>query len=653
MAGLGKTIAGQQEAPGGLAGALQGLWDEATGAFARYGRRSGAQRDASLALLNQAVDPNTDPLTGAGQKLLGLAGLITHPLAFFPTGDEWRQRLAAAGNTSRLGQSIGGMLGDLPSIVDPHLLAGGGVLAAAPLVGKLGKGRGLSDLMGDATDAELAALKARLETEAAQMGGAASATTREEALKNLTEAVTPKEFRTQSYKTVAEDGTTQWVPGTLRANPSSVPRFESSMSLADIKRYIDQYGEAPKPRDKTELVTQSYKEVYPDGTVKFAPGTLRTKRFAAPVDDGALAMAPLASKLINKADDAGIIAYHGSPHYFDKFDMSKIGTGEGAQAYGHGLYFAENEGVADGYRKTLGGKGMDVGAIVAKHYPDAPLSEEATAAIYRAAVNGKPDPKDAAKSVQMQVRDLRDDGQSFLGAPGEKGQKLAAAISDIRDIQKGSMYQVRIDASPDELLDWDRPLSEQPEVWSKISGESRLQSQQAILADGDRLVTYAQKAEVPTLVGVKVQSELRKGASLEDAFANVRKLGGSIQDAEKSAKWTADVDKLKAAIGSGDVTLKGTVPGDWTGARIAKDVPGMKPDEIAETLKARGVKGIRYKDQGSRGTDGGTYNYVIFDDKLITILKKYGIPMTAGAGGAMMVAGQDMPPEFAAQMGGT
>jgi hypothetical protein len=27
-----------------------------------------------------------------------------------------------------------------------------------------------------------------------------------------------------------------------------------------------------------------------------------------------------------------------------KFDMSKIGTGEGAQAYGHGLYFAEKEG---------------------------------------------------------------------------------------------------------------------------------------------------------------------------------------------------------------------------------------------------------------------------------------------------------------------
>lgn len=48
-----------------------------------------------------------------------------------------------------------------------------------------------------------------------------------------------------------------------------------------------------------------------------------------------------------------IRAYHGSPHDFDKFDLSKIGTGEGAQAYGHGLYFAESEPVAKSYRDKL------------------------------------------------------------------------------------------------------------------------------------------------------------------------------------------------------------------------------------------------------------------------------------------------------------
>ena len=58
-------------------------------------------------------------------------------------------------------------------------------------------------------------------------------------------------------------------------------------------------------------------------------------------------------------DEAGdavrqtIRAYHGSPHDFDKFDASKIGSGEGAQAYGHGLYFADEEDVAKHYRDTL------------------------------------------------------------------------------------------------------------------------------------------------------------------------------------------------------------------------------------------------------------------------------------------------------------
>jgi hypothetical protein len=51
-------------------------------------------------------------------------------------------------------------------------------------------------------------------------------------------------------------------------------------------------------------------------------------------------------------------AYHGSPHKFDKFDSTKIGTGEGAQAYGHGLYFAEDPKVAGSYARTLSNRDM-------------------------------------------------------------------------------------------------------------------------------------------------------------------------------------------------------------------------------------------------------------------------------------------------------
>ena len=48
-----------------------------------------------------------------------------------------------------------------------------------------------------------------------------------------------------------------------------------------------------------------------------------------------------------------IRAYHGSPHDFERFDASKIGTGEGVQSFGHGLYFADNPAVAEEYRRML------------------------------------------------------------------------------------------------------------------------------------------------------------------------------------------------------------------------------------------------------------------------------------------------------------
>ena len=46
-------------------------------------------------------------------------------------------------------------------------------------------------------------------------------------------------------------------------------------------------------------------------------------------------------------------AWHGTPHYFKHFDLGAIGTGEGAQVHGWGLYFAEAKGTAMGYRSVL------------------------------------------------------------------------------------------------------------------------------------------------------------------------------------------------------------------------------------------------------------------------------------------------------------
>ena len=49
-------------------------------------------------------------------------------------------------------------------------------------------------------------------------------------------------------------------------------------------------------------------------------------------------------------------AFHASPHEFDKFSTESIGTGEEAQDFGWGLYFASRRSVAEWYRRKLGGK---------------------------------------------------------------------------------------------------------------------------------------------------------------------------------------------------------------------------------------------------------------------------------------------------------
>ena len=142
-----------------------------------------------------------------------------------------------------------------------------------------------------------------------------------------------------------------------------------------------------------------------------------------------------------------ITAYHGSPHSFDQFDLSKIGTGEGAQAYGHGLYFAGNEDVAKGYRDTLSNRAdnSDPNSIAFRY------------------LNNAYDDRNIA------IQDLRNDS----GMRRRMGNAdLADAIDSAADLLEaghepkppGSMYQVAINADPDHFLDWDKPLSEQHPV---------------------------------------------------------------------------------------------------------------------------------------------------------------------------------------------
>ena len=58
----------------------------------------------------------------------------------------------------------------------------------------------------------------------------------------------------------------------------------------------------------------------------------------------------------------------------------------------------------------------------------------------------------------------------------------------------------------------------------------------------------------------------------------------------------------------------------------------MDQPAATDVLRQAGIPGIKYLDQGSRAGGKGTYNYVVFDDKLIDIIKKYGIAGLIGAG---------------------
>ena len=163
-----------------------------------------------------------------------------------------------------------------------------------------------------------------------------------------------------------------------------------------------------------------------------------------------------------------IKAYHGSPHDFDKFSTENIGTGEGAQAYGHGLYFAEREGTAEGYRNALTNTSFKKsdGAVFDPY--DGSMSHPNIKA------HIKKTDGDLDGAIEKAQKIIKDNSSS---------QSVDAATNDLSVLQKlkedggisqnkGSMYEVNIDASPDELLDFDAPLSEQSDyVKSKLPQE--------------------------------------------------------------------------------------------------------------------------------------------------------------------------------------
>lgn len=234
-----------------------------------------------------------------------------------------------------------------------------------------------------------------------------------------------------------------------------------------------------------------------------------------------------------------VTAYHGTPHKVDKFRSDRIGSGEGAQVYGWGLYFAENQEVSRSYAQKLSG---DVWRL---RYDDGTWFGS------------------SYSTKQEALRDLR---ELF---PGRED----VHVEHVNPYATHYKYQVELNVSGFDLLDWDLPLYES-EAGRKL---------QRIL---NKVIPESTQDEYDMRVGN--WDEMRG----QEAYRLIVR------------------ESAEGLPGQGDPS------GD-----LQKDA--------SMWLLEQGIPGIRYLDGGSRARGEGTYNYVIFDEADIKITHENDQPVTA------------------------
>ena len=260
---------------------------------------------------------------------------------------------------------------------------------------------------------------------------------------------------------------------------------------------------------------------------------------------------------------AEIDVYHGSPHRFEEFDASKIGTGEGAQAYGHGIYFAENPEVARGYKKDLSGFDepfLQFGKtkIAGQQLSDIDLET------FKFLEKGKRNAGQFPHNTVYYAKQAAKDNPAVLARLEEMGRDVKFGFEKNR----GNLYTADLpDEMVDRMLDWDKPLSEQSPAIQDLA----------------------------------------------------RKIG-----AGKAAGPTKA--KMKAFIEGKENAERGIVAKGEDLYRALSDYGGQSV-EGSRALQSVGIPGIRYLDAGSRGQGGSsTRNFVVFpgEEKKVKILERNG-----------------------------
>ena len=328
--------------------------------------------------------------------------------------------------------------------------------------------------------------------------------------------------------------------------------------------------------------------------------------------------------------DANILnqpAYHGTPHRgIEKFSTDNIGTGEGAQAYGWGLYFASRREIAEHYRRALS-RGVPTvklnGRVVtgtlfnsiANRLNDA--QDKITEADVRAEIERGIAAADASENLlqKARVKELRE---------GLKKLDGAKSFEVVQGQDTGQLYEVEL-PEDDVLLDWDKPLSEQPEkVRTAIGGTFTQYVEPKVeiywTLDGRRL-----DPSDPDFLRTQRVASLGYEAVLAEAEAKVEQR----KDRPESDPLRQSADRVLANVRAfagreaKQITRElEVVEQDVTGQALYKGMERVLGSDKAasEALANLGIKGIKYLDGGSRTAGEGTHNYVIFsgDDVAIT-----------------------------------
>jgi hypothetical protein len=285
--------------------------------------------------------------------------------------------------------------------------------------------------------------------------------------------------------------------------------------------------------------------------------------------------------------------------------MDKLGTGEGAQAFGHGLYAAENEGIARGYRDNLSGRNQGT-----------PFVSDDVRALLDAAGG---DFEKAASDARSYLRDYGDQ----MSSDQVRDVKEAIRLLNAQKQSWGKVYELNINADPNTFLDWDKPLSEQPQTVRDALGPriDELRKAGAGIAQdpiGESLwrIAYPQggfdvtdfSRSIPEQASERLLNAGIPGIKYLDQGS--RYTPSNLPNNPISNEARVFLDQ---ANGDAEMALR-----LFNGSNPAERFATTERDEVRKVIEAAGRTATR--------------NFVVFDENLISIVRKYGI-----AGAAVML----------------